>query len=657
MHYVYLTNGWFSGGYLTILGPVTSLRKGFLRLVEDRSSVSSGEAAEALGVTRQTAHRHLTDLVREGELERRGQGRATRYVLSLEALVPTAVRVLEDAATETSFLEGVVDLRRQRFRADDRLAGIAWAFDYILLDDEWERHPQHGPFGPMIETPTGQYPPPLREVPDEVLSLWGALSRLVTHPYLRARLNDLLWERRWSPSPYAHAIAAIEAYLELAPPIADGLDYANALGRAGRLARQLSDDDRRRRVVEAALDRARMELGGPGPKPGIVLELLGVARHDRDENVRRRVADLLQRAALVFDDPWIRDQIIEWQRAVPSDEREPEDDLQRQSVDNWRQQALSASGVKRRFYLTKALDHARTYGLRDTAEEIRAEIQELEIGEDEMQRVSGAVDLPTDYIEETIDGISSADSWGDCLRRLMTLGPLSGSLEKNIQTVRRQREQFPLQHLAINHVLGPWNETIFEARNERESSELNLSRHESLTIDVASYIAAEALERIRSTHGHPARAELQAFFCTPIIDIDTAERMAAGVEHFARNRFDECVLVLLPRIETTIRELLRKIGAPVWKEPQPSRRSFGHQRPLRQLLGQLKGNMDEDWRRYLFTLLVNPLGPNLRNIYMHGLRPQGTREHAAALIHVAVFLTFARPETAGPTTSHAATQP
>ncbi len=66
--------------------------------------------------------------------------------------------------------------------------------------------------------------------------------------------------------------------------------------------------------------------------------------------------------------------------------------------------------------------------------------------------------------------------------------------------------------------------------------------------------------------------------------------------------------------------------------------------------------MDEDWRRYLFTLLVNPLGPNLRNVHMHGLASRGTREHAAALIHVAVFLTFARPESVGHTVPRSTTK-
>lgn len=61
---------------------------------------------------------------------------------------------------------------------------------------------------------------------------------------------------------------------------------------------------------------------------------------------------------------------------------------------------------------------------------------------------------------------------------------------------------------------------------------------------------------------------------------------------------------------------------------------------LRALLLSLKRQLDEDWHRYLTTLLINPLGSNLRNVHAHGLVARATREEAAALIHVAAYLTF-----------------
>ena len=607
-----------------------------LRLIGDRSPASSSEVAEELGVTRQTAHHHLSALVRSGDLIRRGEGRATRYFPSPLASLPELAAWLDQEADAQEFFGSVGDSLRQRYQADDPLAPVVWAFDYMLLEASDERSDDHGPFGPLWEMRGGPHPPPLDGVPDEAVALWERLAELVEHPFLKARLNDLMRERRWADSPYLKAKAAIDAYLELVPPVARGMDCVNALARAGGLARQVNDGQRQQIVVRAALHHAGADLLDDEPKPGIVLRLLDTAMKDSGEEVHIEVAVLLEQATEVFDDPWIRDEIIERQLAIASGGREQQRSLQRASVDIWLKHAADSSGLRRRLLLERALEHARTYGFRELAEQIRQEVQEVEFREDEIQSTSGKVELPSAYIENTIAQIIAGDSWSICLGRLLILGPLSGNLQRNIDSVHQQTQQFMFHRLARTEVLGPWNETIFVADTEEEKARLELSRHESLAIDMASYIVAEALDDIRTTHGHPTKMEIQDLFSTPIIDSDTAERMAASVEHFLQGRFDECVMVIIPRIERTIRALLRKLGAPTWSEPRSG--AFGRQRSLWQLLDQLQSHLDENWRRYLITLLVNPLGSNLRNIHMHGLAPKGTRGQAAALIHASVFL-------------------
>ena len=621
-------------------------RKRILELAADRP-VSSSEVAEVLGVTRQTAHHHLAALVRLGDLTRTGSGRATRYHRPSTTL-PLVAAWLDDAAAEASLLGGVGDSLRQRLSGpDDPLVSTVWAFDYMLLNAsrERERYDDVGPFGPLHHLVGREpYPPPLDRVPDETVSLWAKLSELVTHPYLRARLNDLLWERRWSGRPYLHALTAIDAYLEFAPMV-DGIESSDALGRAFRLARALKDHNRAGRVVEAALQLAETGLESAEPLPGVVLGLLDIALNDPVEDARQRAAALLHQAMDVFDDPWIQEQIIGRQLAVTSDGPEQKRRTQRRSVDLWREQASAITGMKRMFFLERALEHARTHGFREEADEIRRELQELEFDEGEIQSISTEVELPGDYIENTINGICSADNWGDCLSRLLTLGPLSGSLQQNRETVHQQAQQFVFQNLFDQHVRGPGNETIFTARSDEDKANVALARQESMAIDMASYIAAEALDRFHATHGNPPKAELEAFFTTPFIERGSAERIAASIEHYAHRRFEECVMVLLPRIERTIRELLRKIGQPVWREPpHRSKQLYGQQRPLWTLLSQLKDKLDEDWRSYLVALLVKPLGHNLRNRYMHGLVDQTTREHAAALIHAVTYLAALQPE-------------
>lgn len=604
--------------------------------------MSSSEVAAALSVTRQTAHRNLAALVEAGDLVRTGQGRATRYFVSPSAALPGIAGWLDDEAGAAARLDDVGDSLRQRLGADDPLSSLAWAFDYMFVGERSD------PFGPLVQMGGGQYPPPLREVDDTVLHLWEKLSGLVKHPYLTARLHDLLWVRKWSDRPYSHAVAAIDAYLEHVPPAADGIECMQGLVRAAALAKSLRNPDLYRRVTDAALIQASAELAQPEPAPGIALPLLSVAIESPSEDVQEQLAALLRDSWDMFGNPWNRDHIIRMQLAAADVSEVQRDKLLRRSVELWREQASSATGNRRRIFLQEALDRARAYELVDLADEIRQQIQEVEVDQGEWQTVSSTVEAPPGYIEDALSAISSADGWSACLDRLIAvLGPLTGSLEQNKDIVRRQAQQFRIQRLMAVEVLGPGNLPIFTPRTKADYDALDLSNQETWAITFGSRLAAAALDRTLAAHGPPAKAELVTYFTTPFIDPGTAERLAAGVEHFTRGRFDECVLVIIPRIETTIRTLARATGESIWWEPRPSKKlsrlDFGHQRSLGQLLDQLGGKMDEDFRRYLYTLLVNPLGYNLRNLYMHGLADQGTREHAAALIHAAVFLAGLQP--------------
>jgi anti-sigma regulatory factor (Ser/Thr protein kinase) len=58
---------------------VNSRKRQIHDLFERDTSLQAGEVARALGVTRQTAHRYLSELVADGSLNVEGAGRSTRY--------------------------------------------------------------------------------------------------------------------------------------------------------------------------------------------------------------------------------------------------------------------------------------------------------------------------------------------------------------------------------------------------------------------------------------------------------------------------------------------------------------------------------------------------------------------------------------------------
>lgn len=81
-------------------------------ILSEKGHLRAGELAREAGITRQAAHRHLAALVREGRLQRLGQGRGARYRRAGETLLRLKYplqglaedRVWQDASTRAAQL-------------------------------------------------------------------------------------------------------------------------------------------------------------------------------------------------------------------------------------------------------------------------------------------------------------------------------------------------------------------------------------------------------------------------------------------------------------------------------------------------------------------------------------------------------------------------
>jgi hypothetical protein len=83
--------------------------------------------------------------------------------------------------------------------------------------------------------------------------------------------------------------------------------------------------------------------------------------------------------------------------------------------------------------------------------------------------------------------------------------------------------------------------------------------------------------------------------------------------------------------------MARRVGLTVIREPVGD--EPGGARSLGTLLLELRGAFpDPEWHDYLFNLLANPLGLNLRNTIAHGLSPRVGAGDAALLLHAACYL-------------------
>lgn len=533
-------------------------------------------------------------------------------------------------------------LRELAVNEDQDLIGpVIAALQYDFIEPtETQRRNQWGPYGPMLELTDGRvYPLQLNDVPDDWLALWTEVLDHLRHPAARARLHDLLWERRWGSRPDLHARSAVDAYDELAATPWEPLYRAEALVRALELARAVSDEERSQRIISKTLDATAVSIESERREPGVALRLVeSVMSLPRDEQPQR-VDELLSQAGTKYaPDPWLLQSIADLQAARAGSDSGAVRSIYMRQVDQWRAAAGRASGLICLKHLESALELARVHGFRDVAETIRKEIQDISVEEMDLKELSTTVEISRERMQRFHDAFLSGADWRECLSLFASYGPPSGSHEENLRVIEELQRDHPLQFLFGRVILGPDNVPIRHATSEAEQREVELSEYEARAIGFWAISATEVLDRIYKEKSPPTHQELTDFFTTSLISPEVADRFARGFILFWADQPDEASHIVVPRLEAVIREMCRQAGMAIIREPRG--RQPGGVRLLGDLLFSLQGRLDESWRRYLVNLLVDPVGTNLRNRIAHALVPKATRQEAALLLHAACFLSL-----------------
>jgi hypothetical protein len=525
---------------------------------------------------------------------------------------------------------------------------LVWAFGYNLVaPGDTERLEREGsPFGAMWEIDGQRLPPRLSDVPDESVDEWAEAFTAIDDPRLRSRVGDLLWQRKHQPRPDTKARAACEALVALAQDEQWApMESTEALVRALALANELSDDELRARVVAATVPVIQDELSSEQDRPGIPFSLLEPLTRLPERDRPAKLVELITGAEEKYGtDPHHAETALELRVAIAAPPARTE--LRRQQVERWRQAADQAQGLVRLMFLERALDVARTHGLADEARELRVELGQISEEELDLKKVSVETKLDSDVVEKYLASFTAFESWPDALVRFGVQGPPGGEPEELDKQVDEQMKRHPLQFLISKAVLDPdTGVAIFHAVDELSHRQAAIAEHRALAARLWSVFAVDILQRIDEKYGQPKHDDLTQFFVSAFIDEATADRVARAFHLWWADQADEAAHVLAPRLETIIREVARQLGLPVIREPRDGKP--GGVRSLGDTLFSLKGRLPSSgWHTYLFSLLSDPLGPNLRNVIGHGLRPTISVEDAALLLHAACFLRLVGPQTA-----------
>lgn len=516
---------------------------------------------------------------------------------------------------------------------------FACAFGYVLIErsSEERRDSAGGPFGAMIATDRWSFPPRLTDVPPEDIEDWQTALEVLDDPIGVSRLADLLWEVKASSRPDLQARAAADAYLEIAADQSwPGIERTRCLTRALELARAVRDSERQAAATGAIRAFALTAIESDEGKPGIGLRLLSalVALPNPDRPTDLDV--LLKRAGEVYGrDPHAADTVADLRaRVVDPGEREA---LRRDQVALWRAAAEEGDGMLRVVRLEHALDVARTHGLSELAEDLRGELQAIGTETLDFEKFSAETETPAAEVDAFLASFTDG-TWQDALLLLGSQGPPGGDPEEIEETIEQQMSDFPLQFLVTKAIVGPDRATtIFRATDHASHRRLAISEWRALGAQIWGGFAMKVLDTIRDHHGDPEHTALTEFFTTDLIDARTADRIAKALKLHWAGEPDESAHLLVPRIEAVLRELARRVGISIIREPVGA--EPGGVRSLGTILRELREPLpDVGWHAYLENVLTDQLGVNLRNVIAHGLRVQATSLESSLLIHVACYL-------------------
>jgi hypothetical protein len=294
-------------------------------------------------------------------------------------------------------------------------------------------------------------------------------------------------------------------------------------------------------------------------------------------------------------------------------------------------------------HLQHGLELAKTFRLVEEQRRFRLALQQLDREDMSFERIQAEAPVDAEAIEELIESMVGS-TWSDSLAAFGATGPPTGDAAQNEEMVRQMMREHPIAFLFSRVELGPENTITTNAVTDDEKFAAELFVHEQRSIIFWGYLAVETLRRIAERNGRPSQDELESHFAGDVVS-PQAESFARAVGAYLDGRYDESALILAARVEPVIRELARRAGLVVIREPDGAR--AGGVRSLGFLLAALRPHFaDESWWRYLWNALAEPQGLNLRNRLAHGLM-QGTEVTAAILLHIACFLARLSPASAG----------
>lgn len=520
----------------------------------------------------------------------------------------------------------------EKVNGDHQAGWLMTAFDYMLNTERGGKRKNAKAFNPKMELPTSVYPIPLDQLPAAVADFWSEMATHVKAPQCLARLHHLLFELKHGNGG-EHARKAASAYLELGSCDWSRLDQVDCLYWSLELSRRVGDSGDG--VIAPLIQLAELSLDQEEKEPGVALFALEVLIEV--DSLLDGLPALLARARMAYRDPWLVAITIEMQIAILEDtDGSRAAELHRELIRESIAFALQREGIVKMKSLEDAAKLATKYGEKVLARAATQAMQAMTVEDLDLKEISASFKIPSHMIDTQVDRVVNQPSLGEGFKLLVTQSPPTGNLERNIETMEKLSEEFPLQDIFPTTLLRNDALASYTPTHEGDVQDQKLSRVEAMSMGVGSEIVSRILLGLLNRF-NPELDELADLIGgLEHVDPTSAQLLAKALLKFRAGEFEISAALAVPRIETLARARLTQLGNLQYQVQRGSKRGVYPQ--LGVLIHELKESLDPSWHRFLNTFLVSNFGPNFRNEFSHGYVEKVENQSCAMALLCTLYL-------------------
>ena len=484
------------------------------------------------------------------------------------------------------------------------------------------------------------WPPRIENVTESVVDLWEFLAANLTAPPARARFNDLAMCR--GRKRYVHGMAARDAYVEFARSVdVVDLDHAYALLRAWGISRMFgcADGEQECRVEIANATTAAWDAGERAA--GILLAFLGALcrTHLDAADDAVPVDALLLRASELYGGSDSVNYIGDLRRRRAATEEE------RNAISEWQvgelaEAARNSTGLVRVIRLNEAIDLARRLQVKSMQDALTIELQALPPEDVELETVSSTVRVSRIPLEYYFRQFTKDRDWRRGLSLFARTTPPTGAYEDLAKYAEERRLRPRISDLVSTVLLDEDRLPTWQPQTDDERREWVMARQAAFAAEITGTHLAEILERMRNRYGLVPVDDIAAYVAWEGRgNYELAAVFARGLHHYWNGDLEACVHVIVPRVESAVRLLLRELDVAIYQTQLGQRP--GIYPALGSLLDALEPlGFDESWLYFLRWFLANNSGKNLRNQIAHGRVTRVSPADAALALRALMLVTL-----------------